>query len=74
MNDSSKVCDSHGPVVEYAESNDWLNLFARKHISVRIESFRGDSPLVETEASDASDAERSGTRVCHEDHEYMTPP
>jgi hypothetical protein len=60
MNDSSQVCDSHSPVVEDAESNNGFDFIARKYVTFGIESVGRESPLVEAEAEDASNAEKEG--------------
>jgi hypothetical protein len=58
MDDGSKVCYSHGPIVEDAESNNRFNLIAGKNISFRIESLQREYPLVETEAGNTSNAKK----------------
>ena len=46
--------------MENAESNDRLDLIARKYISFGIESVSRESPFIEAEADDASNPEKEG--------------
>jgi hypothetical protein len=49
MNDGSKVCDSHSPVLEYTEANDGFDLFACQEIPLGVESLFGERPFEKAE-------------------------